>query len=359
MRITFVLPNVSLSGGIKIVLEYAEFLRLQGHDVICFCPAPRRRSWNERLRALLRGGGPIEVDPASSHLWGKGVSIYRSRHPGAASMEDMPDADIVVATWWETAEWIASLPPAKGVKCHFIQDHEIFPGQPVERVRAIYGSNLSKITVSAWLKEILKSEYGSDDVVLIPNGIQTDRFRADQRTAERRLNVGHLWTCTPRKNSMMALRAMEIARRDLPELRGLFFGGDPYPVELRDIDWIEYVRTPPQNEIPALYAQCRCWLFSSITEGFGLPLLEALASGTPVIATRAGAAPDLIDGTNGRLIDCTAEAMAAAIIEIARMPEPDWQAMSNRAGLVALGHDWLKSARKFEEALQGIAARIN
>lgn len=357
MRIVFVLPNVSLSGGIKIILEYAEFLRLQGHEVTCFHPAPRRASLRARLRSLIRDGGPAKVSPPSGHLWGKQLSVLRSRYSGAACMTDIPDADIVVASWWETAEWIAKLPPSKGVKCHFVQDHEVFPGQPLDRVQAVYRSGLKTFTVSRWLAETLKSEYGIKDIVVIPNGVQTDRFRPDQSPARNPVSIGHLWSYTPRKNSLMAVEAMMLARKEMPELRGTFFGGDKDPVDLRDIDWIDYRHLPLQSEIPALYAQCRGWLFTSVTEGFGLPILEALASGTPVIATRAGAAPDLIDDSNGRLIEGTAEAMAAAILDIARLPDDAWQVMSKRARLVAEQHDWIMSARKFEAELQAVAGR--
>jgi glycosyltransferase involved in cell wall biosynthesis len=348
---------MSLSGGVKIILEYAEFLRLQGHDVTCFHPAPRRPSLKERLRALIRKRASFTVSTPRGHLWGKELRVLRSRYSGAASMTDIPDADIVVASWWETAEWIATLPPSKGKKCHFVQDHEIFPGQPVDRVRAVYRSGLTTFTVSRWLAETLKSEYGIDDIVVIPNGVQTDRFHPHQSPARNPITIGHLWSYTPRKNSLMAVEAMRIARKEMPDLRGMFFGGDKDPVDIRDIEWIEYAHSPLQSEIPAHYAQCRCWLFTSITEGFGLPLLEALASGTPVIATRAGAAPDLIDEGNGRLVEGTAEAMAAAILDVARLTEDDWQAMSKHARGVAEKHDWIMSARKFEMELKAVAGQ--
>ncbi|MEG4213288.1 hypothetical protein [Microcoleus sp. S13_B4] len=39
---------------------------------------------------------------------------------------DVPDADIIMATWWETAEWVAKLSPSKGTKVYFLQHYEAF-----------------------------------------------------------------------------------------------------------------------------------------------------------------------------------------------------------------------------------------
>jgi glycosyltransferase involved in cell wall biosynthesis len=49
-----------------------------------------------------------------------------------------------------------------------------------------------------------------------------------------------------------------------------------------------------------VYADCDVWLFASFSEGFGLPIIEAMACRCPVVATRAGCAPDVIkEGVNG------------------------------------------------------------
>ena len=52
----------------------------------------------------------------------------------------------------------------------------------------------------------------------------------------------------------------------------------------------------PQDELAALYRGAACLVFPSRYEGFGLPLLEAMASGTPVVATAAGALPEVAGG---------------------------------------------------------------
>ena len=69
MKIVFALPVINLSGGIKIVLEYAEYLHLQGHNVVCLYPSPAKRSFRQWVRSLLSTRRHIRsVDPESGFL---------------------------------------------------------------------------------------------------------------------------------------------------------------------------------------------------------------------------------------------------------------------------------------------------
>ena len=95
--------------------------------------------------------------------------------------------------------------------------------------------------------------------------------------------------------------------------------------------WVKFLENPDQSEIPQIYARCDLWLFTSHHEGFGLPLLEAMACRTPVLATRAGAAEDLITGQNGRILDPTVADFVAQILQFADMDNTAWQAFSQAA----------------------------
>jgi glycosyltransferase involved in cell wall biosynthesis len=96
-----------------------------------------------------------------------------------------------------------------------------------------------------------------------------------------------------------------------------------------------------ERELPALYASADAFAFASCTETLGLVVLEAMASGLPVIATPAGGvAEHLVDGVNGIAISpMDTVGMSAAIVRLARFPEQH-RALQAGALRTAAALDW-------------------
>jgi glycosyltransferase involved in cell wall biosynthesis len=117
------------------------------------------------------------------------------------------------------------------------------------------------------------------------------------------------------------------------------------------------MHSPPQESIRDIYAGCDAWLFGSRSEGFGLPVLEAMACRTPVIATPTGAGPEAVkSGDNGFLVNHEDPAgMADAIVRICEMDDGTWRQVSESAYRTAAGYDWGPSTEMFERALQSAA----
>ncbi|ARC90836.1 glycosyltransferase family 4 protein [Rhodovulum sp. MB263] len=337
MRITFVIAVASLAGGNRVVATYARLLKARGHEVTVVSRPRPRRTLRDRLRAWRRGR-PLPPHPRSPLFDALGDShrVLDRRRPVVA--EDLPDADVVIATWWETAEWVAALPASKGRKFYLLQDVELFDHLPVDRVRATYALPLRKLAVSDYIRDRVREEAPDSEIDLLPNAVDHAVFDAPPRARGTPLTVGFLHSIAPRKRIGLAFDAVASARLRLPDLRVISFGTTPatedFPPDLI------YRRAPPQQEIPKLYAACDLWLFTSAHEGFGLPLLEAMACRTPVLATSAGAAPDLIDGRNGRLLPPDPEAFSAEIETISRMDPTEWRAMSDAAHATAAAHSW-------------------
>ncbi|MDZ7842671.1 MAG: glycosyltransferase family 4 protein [Gammaproteobacteria bacterium] len=197
----------------------------------------------------------------------------------------------------------------------------------------------------------MESLYGDDDVSLVMNPVDLNQFNACQRTKKDPTTVGFLYTRSPRKNVALAVSALEKARSRVPGLRAVAFGADEPNKELPLPSWIEFHYCPPQSRIPDLYAACDAWLFTSESEGFGLPILEAMACRTPVLATAAGAAPEIVDETNGMLLPSDADAFAAAIVEFASMSAGRWRTLSDNALAQARRHEWSQAVVQFEAAL--------
>ncbi len=137
--------------------------------------------------------------------------------------DDLPDADIVLATWWETAEWIWNLPPEKGVKAHFIQDYELWGGTK-ERVDATCRLPMPKITPAMWVKTLLAKEFGQSDVVCVPNAVDLKSFNAPVRGKQPTPTVGFTYTPFKPKGCDITIEGIRLARLKIPNLRVLCFG---------------------------------------------------------------------------------------------------------------------------------------
>lgn len=336
MRITFVLPFASLAGGTRVVADYAAELTARGHQITVVSQpdqSARPGLW-ARLRGRRAGPGRAPT-PLLDFLGPRHVILDR---PRPVTDADLPDADVVVATWWETAEWVAALSPAKGRKFQLLQDYEMFPHLPADRVAASFRLPLRKLAVSGYIRDQVRDNHGVNDIAVIPNAVDSGRFDAPPRHRNATLRVGFLYAPAPRKNLGLALAAVRAAQARLPGLRVTSFGASPPLPDHPLPPATEYRRNPPQSDIPAIYASCDLWLFTSRNEGFGLPILEAMACRTPVLATRAGAAPDLIDGKNGLLLDPDPQAFAGAIARFHAMGDAEWQGFSTAAWQTARAH---------------------
>src|SRR5262245_30775730 len=127
MRVTFVSPPVDMGGGSRVIATYAQQLMQRGHIVRVVSPPHQAVTFARKVKALVKGRGWPRGSPVPSHFDGNGLDhrILERWRPVVDS--DVPDSDVVVATWWETAEWVSALSPQKGAKVYFIQGHEIFP----------------------------------------------------------------------------------------------------------------------------------------------------------------------------------------------------------------------------------------
>ncbi len=205
-----------------------------------------------------------------------------------------------IATWWETAEWVAKLSPSKGAKMYFVQGHEIFPGLPLERCRATYRLPLRKIVVAEWLRRTMATEYGDTDVDLVPNSVDHEQFHAVPRGKQARPTIGFLYSPVGIKGVDVALRAIELIHRRVPDLHVVSFGLTVLPPSLST--GIDFQHDPPQMALRDIYASCDVWLTASRSEGFNLPAMEAMACRTPVVSTRTGWPEEsIVDGLNGYL----------------------------------------------------------
>jgi glycosyltransferase involved in cell wall biosynthesis len=267
---------------------------------------------------------------------------------------DVPDSDVVIATWWETAEWVHGLSITKGAKVYFIQGYEVFPFLPLERCKATYRLPMHKVVVAEWLRNILADEYGDRYVDVVPNSVDHTQFFAPVRCKQTIPTVGLLYSTGSTKRVDLSLEALKIVGQKYPGLRIVCFGSERPSQANKLPKGAEFFFNPPQDEIRNLYAQCDVWVTASKMEGFNLPAMEAMACRTPVVSTCAGWPAEAVQsGWNGVLldVDVAKEEIAQAIEWVLFQPEREWMRLSLNAFQTVSESSWERSAGLFEKAL--------
>lgn len=354
MRITFILPVVNMSGGIRVVAIYAKALAEKGHDVVLISPPRPNTPVRQKIKSLITGRGwPANSQP-DSHLDGLGLD-HRVLDRCRPVMDiDVPDADVVIATWWETAEWVNAMSDRKGVKIYFIQHHEVHEHLDAERSSATYNLPLHKIVISKWLLDLMVTKYCDTDVDMVYNSVDHTQFFSDARKRQAEPTVGFLYSTAKFKGVEVTIQAINKLRVTFPSLRVLSFGTEKPDERLPLPSYVEFYRLPSQDRIREIYSCCDVWLCGSRSEGFHLPPLEAMACRTPVVSTKVGGPVDiLVNGLNGILVDVDdMNGLIRGVEWVLELPENEWVDLSNRAYETATSNTWQKAADQFEKALE-------
>jgi glycosyltransferase involved in cell wall biosynthesis len=356
MRVTFVLPDANLGGGTRVIAEYAKHLHQRGHSVFIVSTPPWNMKLRHKITTFLRGNPWVKTRKRmASHLDGMDLNHHVLKRRRPVTDRDVPDADVVIATWWETAPGVARLSPSKGAKAYFIQQYEVNFGQPVDQVDATWRLPLRKIVCARWLADLARDRFGDPTAIVSPNGLDLDFFQVPERGRQDRPTVGLLYSPVPTKGWDVGTSALRIVHRSMPDLRLLTFGGADPGDTLPSFG--EYTRWPTQEQIRDVYSRCDLWLCSSRSEGYHLPPHEAMGCRCPVVSTRVGGSMDLIeDGINGYLVDVdNVDALADRAGRLLSLPEPSWKELSDAAFATAGRSTWAHATDVFERAIQSVA----
>jgi glycosyltransferase involved in cell wall biosynthesis len=207
---------------------------------------------------------------------------------------------------------------------------------------------------------------GETKIRVAPYGVDPASFHpcppAEQARVRRKYGLGEayilfLGSLEPRKNLKTLLEAWRVIERKVDPLQLVIAGSpnnsfrkDPgeVPIQASNIRWTGYV---DQADLPGMYSGARLFVWPSIYEGFGLPVLEAMACGTPVIAGDSTATPEVV-GRAGMLVDArSAGEIANAMLTL--IDDPGLRHELIRKGLErAQIFTWERTARLVREAIE-------
>lgn len=223
------------------------------------------------------------------------------------------------------------------------------------------------VTPSAYTKRLVVSRLGvpPDRIYACPFGAPVWRTLGTRPHVPEHGYFLFVGTLVPRKNVDVALDAYARLRATMPDAPRLVVAGaataDALPSLQKiaqaplagHVDHRGYV---PDNQREHLYAGALALIMPSLDEGFGVPALEAMSAGVPVIASNRGALPEVV-GDAGTLLDPNdVEGFAVAMARAAR--DRAWGAAQGAAGLArAATFTWGATAARLRVAYSEAVAR--
>ena len=184
------------------------------------------------------------------------------------------------------------------------------------------------------------------------------RLLAAHPAAASRFTVLYVGRFYRRKRVHVLLHAAAALRRRIPNLEVRLVGAGPCADQLRRLSSslkldgaVTWLGDVSRSQLIEEYNRCHLFCLPSVQEGFGIVLLEAMAAGKPIVASRAAAIPEVVP--HGILVEPeSGEALAAGIAELYRSAQ-------KRAALGQIGNEWVEQfdaprvARLFLAAVTG------
>lgn len=307
MRIAYLLAWPELGGGTKVVFQHAEILVRHGHRVTVFGQGPR----------------PVWLDsPIAYADWTRETAF--------------PPQDLVMATYYSTLALASRL--AMGPVAHFCQGFEGWLAHLAPEHAAIeeaYSQPLPALAVSPHLAALLAERFARESRLAPPpvDPLFAPAWRLRPRSRPWIVVPGIFEA--PVKGVATALRAVAGLRAAGRKCRVLRVSALPLSREETEIlrpD--QYLCAAAPRQVASAVRRCDLLLFPSAREeGFGLPLLEAMAAKVPVVASDIPSVRFVSDGAVALVGEGDDESMASVAGELLARP-PRWRA-ARRAGFAA------------------------
>jgi len=338
-----------LTGVQRYALEICR--RLPAREVVLLSPEPAREEYRalSPLHSIQTDHGRLP-GRLRGHAWEQLVLPSRA---GGAGVLWSPGGSgpLVVRRQVLTIHDLAMLEHPEWYSRRFVMFYRRLLPRLARRVARI-------ITVSAFSRDRIAGLLGVDPdrICVIPLGVDSTfavppRERIEAVRARRRLDrpyVFALGAASSRKNHATLLRAWERLDRGVGDIELVIAGPSglafsdlreqvPLPANVR------YLGPVPDEDLPALYAGASAFAYPSLYEGFGLPLLEAMACGTPVLTSDRTAMPETA-GEAAVLVDPhDVEAVAAGLERL--LTDAELRTRLRAAGLSRVaGYTWERAA---------------
>ena len=223
------------------------------------------------------------------------------------------------------------------------------------------------IALTEDMKREIKKIYGRD-IFVIPNGIDLNKFNnLSKETLRKRLEIKEdekiitfVGTLRIVKGVKYLIKAMKIIKQKSPDTKMMLVGDGEEREELESLveelglkERVKFIGRVQNEEIPQYMVASDVFVLPSLSEGFPVTVLEAMASGVPMIATNVGGLPEIIkDGENGFLVEPKNPEEIAEKVLLLLEDDKLRERISRNNKKKAKGYSWDSAVEKLEEVYQ-------
>jgi glycosyltransferase involved in cell wall biosynthesis len=351
--VTFILSGSGKNpvGGFKIVYEYANHLAIKGWNVTVVHPhiiSSVNQGFIKKVKLRLQFYRSSFFKNYLPLSWFKINPKVRMMLVPNLRERYIPNADYIIACPAESAFFVNSYSPKKGKKFYFIQHFEDW-SMKKEGVEKTWKLPLHKIVIAKWLKDLANS-YGEESTY-IPNGLDFSFF-INQNPFKNRYPKSIVFAShiSEFKGEKYAIKACRILKEKYPDIVIKTFSIYKKPEDFPS--FIEYYYNPPQDLLKYIYNSAAIFLAPNLSEGWNLPLCEAILCGCVAIATDINGHREYMqDGINGFYCKpASTESIVEKFEYIISNPEIA-RKISENGHLSLKKFDWDSRVELFEQAL--------
>lgn len=357
MRISFILSSLWLSGGVRVIMEYANRLASRGHRVTLIAPG------NTLDLDMLNDLAPTVVVRQSRVARGPRLNIVQMVRLTWSLAQAVPPSDVVISTHTPTtaAGLLATRFLGRGRPVWFFMDYrEMFVGRPYEDwlMRHALRWHERALVLSDYSWQELHT-YSPGDVIVVGLGLSDPELfhplpLETRRSTDNLRTILFLGDMRPRKGLSDFLQAAALVYESLKDIKLLIVSKEDCQIESRVP--FECIQRPTRAQLAQLCSTCTLFVSASWREGFGLPPLEAMACGTPVVLTDSGGVREYArPGENCLMVptrdpEALAEAMCLALSDVALA-----QRLAANGPPTAALFSWDHAVDRFEAAIADLA----
>lgn len=362
MKINFVVKNTYQSGGMIVIFKVANFLAKKGHEINIISLEENSFNWttlNSNIKVLqILPKYKLNVIKFINKL-SRSLNFSQEICFEKFFNSNIPPADITIATSNHTA--LPVFYYGTGKKYYYVQHYEsIFESNDKlkRKVDATYHLPLKKFAVSKWLQRHIKKLSG-ESVGYVGNGVDRELFK-ESDAPKQNILLGSIrgadW-----KGDFDLLKAFELVQVRNPKIKivlVLLNLEKNYLTKFlkeRNISIKNYtlIRNASHKKNASLYANAKVFGFASHIEGFGLPPLESMSCGTPVVTTICKGNEDYVrPGKNCIAVEPkNPEMLANGIIELIENQEL-YNSIREEGIQTAKKFSWRKVVERLEKELE-------